>query len=153
MRLWPAAALRELSGRLGARNRRNVTCAGLGTRTSASGFEASERGYGQARADEWSLRRRARKPKGSCSRESSVSGQNGRVPRDRHEESRSVVALKTVSRIRGRDEAQHYQWANRGVGFCGRLGTAARAVSDWDEVVKLNGVGSRTIPAASTTES
>lgn len=58
--------------------------------------------------------------------------------RDQGDESRSVEALKTVSRIWGGDKVHYYQWAYRGEYFCKKLCTAARQVSDWDEaVVKL----------------
>jgi hypothetical protein len=63
--------------------------------------------------------------------------QNSRVMKDQGDESRSVEALKTVSRIWGGDKVQYYQW--REEEFCKKLCTAARQVSDWDEaVVKLN---------------
>ncbi|EJT68997.1 hypothetical protein GGTG_13394 [Gaeumannomyces tritici R3-111a-1] len=55
------------------------------------------------------------------------------------EGSKAREGLKSVRRIWGEDKVQYYQWANRGVGFCNKLLTAAREVRDWDEaVVKLN---------------
>ncbi|OAQ58043.1 ATP-dependent DNA helicase PIF1 [Pochonia chlamydosporia 170] len=65
--------------------------------------------------------------------------QNSRVMRGQGDESRSVEALKTVSRIWGVDKVQYYQWAYSGINFCNKLCAAARKVSDWEEaVVKLN---------------
>ena len=53
--------------------------------------------------------------------------------------SKSMVPLKTVCCIWGRDKVQHYQWAYMGENFCNKLCAAAREVDSWDEAMtKLN---------------
>ncbi|KAM7209419.1 hypothetical protein V8F06_014874, partial [Rhypophila decipiens] len=61
------------------------------------------------------------------------------VEGDLRDGSRIQASLRTVSRIWGGDEVQHYRWAERGEWYCSKLCGAARAVRDWDEaVMKLN---------------
>lgn len=138
--------------RFDTRNRENVLQARLGIRTSADIYQAVQSDFERARAERSrpsaDVSKTPRRVRGSSSRNPPVEDQNsgaigdrcrGAAGRQPPEGPKSLRPLKTVSRYWGEEKVQHYQWADKGEGYCNKLCSAARAVWDWEEaIVKLN---------------
>lgn len=48
---------------------------------------------------------------------------------------KSLTALRTVTRVWGRERVRHYQWALKGESYSNKLRTAALRVYEWSEAV------------------